>query len=169
MDDVLDNICTFYNSWSIYRYLFVLVSTLCPYRFCHVLLLKTARIFKTADALSCGLHPAWHIILWLYFIVFWRLPFYYELKIAFVVWLLSPYTKGSSVLYRKFVHPTLSSKEKVIYSTFLWNQWMSSVFFSLYWNTVWMKHQRSIQESILDTKIVFWVINIFWKKYKYYV
>lgn len=42
-----------------------------------------------------------------------RLPFYYELKIAFIVWLLSPYTKGSSVLYRKFVHPTLSSKEKV--------------------------------------------------------
>jgi len=42
-----------------------------------------------------------------------RIPFYYELKIAFVVWLLSPYTKGSSVLYRKFVHPTLSSKEKV--------------------------------------------------------
>ncbi|XP_069045785.1 receptor expression-enhancing protein 1 isoform X5 [Lepisosteus oculatus] len=42
------------------------------------------------------------------------LPFYYELKIAFVVWLLSPYTKGSSVLYRKFVHPTLSSKEKEI-------------------------------------------------------
>ncbi|XP_042357196.1 receptor expression-enhancing protein 1 isoform X2 [Plectropomus leopardus] len=42
------------------------------------------------------------------------IPFYYELKIAFVVWLLSPYTKGSSVLYRKFVHPTLSSKEKDI-------------------------------------------------------
>ncbi|XP_052009249.1 receptor expression-enhancing protein 1-like isoform X2 [Xyrauchen texanus] len=42
------------------------------------------------------------------------LPFYYELKITFVVWLLSPYTKGSSVLYRKFVHPTLSSKEKDI-------------------------------------------------------
>nr|DBA30949.1 TPA: hypothetical protein GDO54_006870 [Pyxicephalus adspersus] len=39
-------------------------------------------------------------------------PFYFELKIAFVIWLLSPYTKGSSVLYRKFVHPTLSSKEK---------------------------------------------------------
>ncbi|KAL6105652.1 reep1 [Pungitius sinensis] len=42
------------------------------------------------------------------------IPFYYELKIAFVVWLLSPYTKGSSVLYRKLVHPTLSSKEKDI-------------------------------------------------------
>ncbi|XP_050818312.1 receptor expression-enhancing protein 2 isoform X3 [Gopherus flavomarginatus] len=43
-----------------------------------------------------------------------RFPFYFELKIAFVIWLLSPYTKGSSVLYRKFVHPTLSSKEKEI-------------------------------------------------------
>ncbi|MGH0116416.1 UNVERIFIED_CONTAM: hypothetical protein FKN15_017066 [Acipenser sinensis] len=41
-------------------------------------------------------------------------PFYFELKIAFVIWLLSPYTKGSSVLYRKFVHPTLSKKEKEI-------------------------------------------------------
>ncbi|KAK3564990.1 hypothetical protein QTP86_032451 [Hemibagrus guttatus] len=41
-------------------------------------------------------------------------PFYFELKIAFVIWLLSPYTKGSSVLYRKFVHPMLSNKEKEI-------------------------------------------------------
>ncbi|XP_043113334.1 receptor expression-enhancing protein 2 isoform X2 [Puntigrus tetrazona] len=41
-------------------------------------------------------------------------PFYFELKIAFVIWLLSQYTKGSSVLYRKFVHPTLSNKEKEI-------------------------------------------------------
>ncbi|XP_032806642.1 receptor expression-enhancing protein 1-like [Petromyzon marinus] len=42
------------------------------------------------------------------------IPFYYELKIALVVWLLSPYTKGSSVLYRKFVHPMLSSREQEI-------------------------------------------------------
>uniref|UniRef100_A0A8C2ZE75 Receptor expression-enhancing protein n=1 Tax=Cyclopterus lumpus TaxID=8103 RepID=A0A8C2ZE75_CYCLU len=48
------------------------------------------------------------------FFKYTMIPFYYELKIAFVVWLLSPYTKGSSVLYRKFVHPTLSSKEKDI-------------------------------------------------------
>ncbi|XP_067857173.1 receptor expression-enhancing protein 4-like isoform X2 [Heptranchias perlo] len=41
-------------------------------------------------------------------------PFYYEIKVAFVVWLLSPYTKGASMLYRKFIHPTLSSKEKEI-------------------------------------------------------
>lgn len=42
-----------------------------------------------------------------------RFPFYYEIKMAFVIWLLSPYTRGASLLYRKFVHPTLSRKEKV--------------------------------------------------------
>ncbi|NWS43076.1 REEP4 protein, partial [Probosciger aterrimus] len=41
-------------------------------------------------------------------------PFYYEVKMAFVIWLLSPYTRGASLLYRKFVHPTLSRKEKDI-------------------------------------------------------
>ncbi|CAH2322267.1 receptor expression-enhancing 3 [Pelobates cultripes] len=41
-------------------------------------------------------------------------PLYYELKIAFVVWLLSPYTRGASLLYRKFLHPLLSSREREI-------------------------------------------------------
>lgn len=41
-------------------------------------------------------------------------PFYYELKILLVIWLLAPATKGSSILYRKFVHPTLSNKEQEI-------------------------------------------------------
>ncbi|NWI29538.1 REEP4 protein, partial [Sula dactylatra] len=41
-------------------------------------------------------------------------PFYYEIKMAFVIWLLSPYTRGASLLYRKLVHPTLSRKEKEI-------------------------------------------------------
>ncbi|KAJ8920427.1 hypothetical protein NQ315_005295 [Exocentrus adspersus] len=41
-------------------------------------------------------------------------PFYYEIKIVLVVWLLSPATKGSSILYRKFVHPMLSSREQEI-------------------------------------------------------
>ncbi|NWS76797.1 REEP4 protein, partial [Crotophaga sulcirostris] len=41
-------------------------------------------------------------------------PFYYEIKMAFVIWLLSPYTRGASLLYRKFVHPTLSRREKEI-------------------------------------------------------
>ncbi|XP_044734931.1 uncharacterized protein LOC123297365 isoform X2 [Chrysoperla carnea] len=41
-------------------------------------------------------------------------PFYYELKIIIVIWLLSPATKGSSILYRKFVHPLLSRREQEI-------------------------------------------------------
>ncbi|MBN3281863.1 REEP3 protein, partial [Polyodon spathula] len=43
-----------------------------------------------------------------------RFPLYYELKIAFVIWLLSPYTRGASLLYRKFLHPLLSSREREI-------------------------------------------------------
>lgn len=59
-----------------------------------------------------------------------RFPFYYELKIAFVAWLLSPYTKGSSLLYRKFVHPTLSSKEKVITGAQVLLEWKQSAVFA---------------------------------------
>ena len=44
---------------------------------------------------------------------FW-FPFYYEIKIIFLIWLLSPATKGSSLLYRKFVHPQLLSREQKI-------------------------------------------------------
>nr|CAB3265517.1 receptor expression-enhancing protein 2-like [Phallusia mammillata] len=42
------------------------------------------------------------------------LPFYYEAKFMFVFWLASPYTKGSTYLYRKFIHPNLSKKEQDI-------------------------------------------------------
>ncbi|RZF44565.1 hypothetical protein LSTR_LSTR001323 [Laodelphax striatellus] len=47
------------------------------------------------------------------FIGFW-FPFYYEIKIVLVLWLLSPATKGSSFLYRKFVHPMLAKREPEI-------------------------------------------------------
>lgn len=47
------------------------------------------------------------------FVAFW-FPFYYEVKILFVIWLLSPYTKGASFLYRKFIHPTLNRHEEDI-------------------------------------------------------
>jgi len=42
------------------------------------------------------------------------LPLYYEIKIVFLIWLLSPATKGSSILYRRFVHPRLMKHEKKI-------------------------------------------------------
>ena len=41
-------------------------------------------------------------------------PFYYEIKILFLIWMLSPTTNGSSMLYRKFVHPALLCREKKI-------------------------------------------------------
>ncbi|XP_073847387.1 receptor expression enhancing protein A isoform X2 [Musca autumnalis] len=41
-------------------------------------------------------------------------PFYYEVKVVIVLWLLSPATKGSSTLYRKFVHPMLTRREQEI-------------------------------------------------------
>lgn len=47
------------------------------------------------------------------FVAFWC-PFYYELKILFVFYLLSPYTKGATVIYRKFIHPTLVKHESDI-------------------------------------------------------
>lgn len=47
------------------------------------------------------------------FFGFW-FPFYYEIKIIVVLWLLSPATEGSSILYRKFVHPILVKREKEI-------------------------------------------------------
>lgn len=48
-----------------------------------------------------------------FFLSFW-FPFYYELKICLLIWLLSPATKGSSLLYRKFVHPALVRREQRI-------------------------------------------------------
>uniref|UniRef100_A0AAG5DNE1 Receptor expression-enhancing protein n=1 Tax=Anopheles atroparvus TaxID=41427 RepID=A0AAG5DNE1_ANOAO len=39
-------------------------------------------------------------------------PFYYEIKVIIVLWLLSPATRGSSTLYRKFVHPMLTRREQ---------------------------------------------------------
>lgn len=41
-------------------------------------------------------------------------PFYYEIKVIIVLWLLSPATRGSSTLYRKFVHPMLTRREQEI-------------------------------------------------------
>ncbi|GMT21217.1 hypothetical protein PFISCL1PPCAC_12514 [Pristionchus fissidentatus] len=47
------------------------------------------------------------------FLSFW-FPFYFHLKIVFVIWLLSPWTKGASILYRKWVHPALAKRERDI-------------------------------------------------------
>ena len=50
-------------------------------------------------------------------IFFFRFPFYYEVKILLLIWLISPVSRGSlgsSIIYRKFVHPNLMKKEDEI-------------------------------------------------------
>lgn len=57
------------------------------------------------------------------FVAFW-FPFYYELKIIFLIWLISPVSRGSlgsSLLYRKLVHPNLMKREDEI------DRWMGRV------------------------------------------
>ena len=50
------------------------------------------------------------------FNIFSRFPFYYEVKILLLIWLISPVSRGSlgsSILYRRFVHPSLIAREEV--------------------------------------------------------
>ena len=50
------------------------------------------------------------------FSFFCRFPFYYEVKILLLIWLISPVSRGSlgsSIIYRKFVHPALMKREDV--------------------------------------------------------
>jgi len=42
------------------------------------------------------------------------LPFYYEIKVLIVLWLMSSYTKGASHVYRKLLHPLLTRREIAI-------------------------------------------------------
>ena len=70
--------------------------------------------------------------------LYFRFPFYYELKIVFVIWLLSPATKGSSVLYRKFVHPELMKREEV---THYYRPWELIALINLQNNYPWVPCQ----------------------------
>ena len=63
----------------------------------------------------------WSMSIYLFFkekiFLYFRFPFYYEVKILFLIWLISPVSKGSlgsSILYRRFVHPTLINREEEI-------------------------------------------------------
>lgn len=41
-------------------------------------------------------------------------PLYTEIKLVFLFWLLSPITRGSIIVYRKFIHPLLLQREAEI-------------------------------------------------------
>lgn len=40
-------------------------------------------------------------------------PFYYEIKVIFLIWLLGPSSRGAMKFYKSIIHPTLISKEQV--------------------------------------------------------
>lgn len=42
------------------------------------------------------------------------IPFYYELKLALVIWLIHPQSKGAEVCFKQFVQPLLKKHEKDI-------------------------------------------------------
>ena len=44
---------------------------------------------------------------------FW-FPLYYYCKILLIVWLLSPATRGSTLIYRQVIHPALVNREEEI-------------------------------------------------------
>lgn len=44
------------------------------------------------------------------FLEFW-FPFYYDIKLLVLLWISCPFTKGSTILYKQLVHPTLLKKE----------------------------------------------------------
>jgi len=94
MDDVLDSFCHFHWLWDLCRHF-------------HRTLVR--KIYSL-DIKNCNYSN-------------FRLPFYYELKIIILLWLISPVSSGSlgsSILYRKFVHPSLMRREEVSYG----NTWI---------------------------------------------
>ncbi|XP_063715645.1 receptor expression-enhancing protein 1-like isoform X3 [Symsagittifera roscoffensis] len=80
--------------------------------------------FKAVKSKNAREYARW-MMYWIVFAIFAVLenftdiflswfPFYYELKILFVVWLLLPTFKGSSFIYRKLLHPYLVKNEQEI-------------------------------------------------------
>ena len=61
-------------------------------------------VFALFSASECFLDPL---------LSFW-LPFYSEVKVVLLLYLASPITRGSGVVYRRWVHPLLCSKEEEI-------------------------------------------------------
>lgn len=105
VDDVLDRLCALHGGGDLHRHLCFLVW-------------RQGLGGLWGGAAFPGLAPCWPHPL-----CSDRFPFYYEIKMAFVLWLLSPYTKGASLLYRKFVHPSLSRHEKVPWREAGWAAW----------------------------------------------
>jgi len=49
----------------------------------------------------------WH------FMLLCRIPFYYEMKILAILWLVSPASNGCLIVYKKVVAPLFQTRERV--------------------------------------------------------
>ena len=87
-------------------------------------LLPAYRSYKAIKSKNVREYVKW-MMYWIVFALFTTMetfadlflswaPFYYEVKVIFLFWLLSPMTKGSSIFYRKFIHPRLLKHERAI-------------------------------------------------------
>ncbi|ORZ11480.1 TB2/DP1, HVA22 family-domain-containing protein [Absidia repens] len=66
--------------------------------------------------------------------LFW-FPFYYEIKLVIVLWLL-PQTNGTEVFYKQYIDPFLSSHEALIDQTLIDIQAKVKSRVSLYWQNM---------------------------------
>ncbi|XP_067951295.1 receptor expression-enhancing protein 1-like isoform X2 [Watersipora subatra] len=88
------------------------------------LLYPAYRSYKAIKSRSAPLYVKW-MMYWIVFAIFYNVetfsdlllswfPMYYEMKAIFVIWLLSPSTQGSQVLYQMYIHPHLLKHEEEI-------------------------------------------------------
>jgi len=78
------------------------------------------------------------------FISFW-FPLYYELKILFLIWLLSPATRGATFLYRQVIHPNLARREEEI------DEFVKKCKDESY--SLGVKYTRAVAETVTNTVI----------------
>ena len=75
------------------------------------------------------------------------------MKIIVLVYLLSPYTHGSSILYRKFVHPTLVQRFVLVHMMRMnlinWQSWSCSIFLQIKDNFLLLREERI--DALLET------------------
>jgi len=76
---------------------------------------------------------------------FW-LPFYYEIKIIFILWLMSPYGNGARIMYKNVIHPEFNRRELVIDS---YIEQAKEVGVSSVWH-IWSKASEVLNIAILN-------------------
>lgn len=126
--DIKNGISTFITLSNVSYLILNILRLLNFYLFFNSLVLGTLypayRSYKAIKNKDVREHVKW-MMYWIVFALFTTLetfsdiffswfPFYYEIKILFILWVLSPATRGSSLLYKKVVHPLLNSREKEI-------------------------------------------------------